>query len=135
LNDSPLIYGAAALHPAYRWALFDDLWGDHEERRQWIAKAKEMVQYLWESEYKGLEIDNSEATDSPANKRLKTSRNRFTAWRTQKRGLASDGFSVNSSFIDSSTPSSESSISGQDFDEYEQWQRDIHDSESLMLMS
>ncbi|EGU86089.1 hypothetical protein FOXB_03396 [Fusarium oxysporum f. sp. conglutinans Fo5176] len=25
LNDSSVIYGAAALHPAYRWALFDDL--------------------------------------------------------------------------------------------------------------
>jgi hypothetical protein len=25
LNDSPVVYGAAALHPAYRWALFDDL--------------------------------------------------------------------------------------------------------------
>ncbi|RYC77361.1 hypothetical protein BFJ63_vAg19765, partial [Fusarium oxysporum f. sp. narcissi] len=49
LNDSPLFYGAAVLHPAYRWALFDDLWGDDDERQLWITKVKEMVQDLWES--------------------------------------------------------------------------------------
>lgn len=81
MNDSPLIYGAAVLHPAYRWALFDDLWGDDEERQLWITKAKEMVQDLWEREYRDLEVDDPE-TELPANKRLKTSRNKFTAWRT-----------------------------------------------------
>ena len=35
----------------------------------------------------------------PASKRLKTSRNRFTAWRTQKRGLATRGLSVERSWI------------------------------------
>ena len=67
-----------------------------------------------------------------SNKRLKTSRNRFTAWRTQKRGLASEGFSANS-FINSSAPLSGPSISGQDLDEYEQWQRDIHNSDALVI--
>ncbi|KAK8076815.1 hypothetical protein PG996_002985 [Apiospora saccharicola] len=43
LNDSPLVYGAAVLYYAYRWALFNDLWGDDDERRLWITKAKEMV--------------------------------------------------------------------------------------------
>jgi hAT family C-terminal dimerisation region len=127
LNDSPLIYGAAALHPAYRWALFDDLWGDNEERQAWITKAKEMVQDLWESEYKDLKLNNSEV-DLPENKRLKTSRNRFTAWRTQKRGLAAGGFSLD----DSPVPSSGSSSNGQDLDEYEQWQRDIDSSDALI---
>jgi hAT family C-terminal dimerisation region len=127
LNDSPLIYGAAALHPAYRWALFDDLWGDDEERRPWITKAKEMVQDLWENEYKGLDIDNSEV-NLPASKRLKTSRNRFTAWRTQKRGLATRGLSVD----DSLALSPGSSSSGQELDEYEQWQRDIDDSDAFV---
>jgi hypothetical protein len=127
LNDSPLIYGAAALHPAYRWALFDDLWGDDEERRLWITKAKEIVQDLWESEYKDLELDDSEI-NLPASKRLKTSRNRFTAWRTQKRGLATGGLSVD----ESPAPSSGSSITSKDLDEYEQWQRDIDDSDALV---
>lgn len=128
MNDSPLIYGAAALHPAYRWALFGDLWGDDEERREWITKAKEIVQDLWESEYKKLELDNSEA-DLPANKRLKTSRNRFTAWRTQKRGLATGELSIE----DSPILSPRSSGSGQDLDEYEKWQRDIDSSDALVM--
>jgi hAT family C-terminal dimerisation region len=127
LNDSPLIYSAAVLHPAYRWALFDDLWGDDMERRPWIIKAKEMVQDLWESEYKDLELDDSEV-NLPASKRLKTSRNRFTEWRTQKRGLATRGFSVDESLA----PSPGSSINNQDLDEYEQWQRDIDDSDALV---
>ena len=76
-----------------------------------------MVQNLWESEYKNLEIDNSEI-NSPANKRLKISRNRFTAWRTQKRRLAYEEFSIDNS-INSPAPSFESSIRDQDLDEYE----------------
>jgi hypothetical protein len=107
--------------------LFDDLWGDDEERRLWITKAKEIVQDLWESEYKDLELDDSEI-NLPASKRLKTSRNRFTAWRTQKTGLATGGLSVD----ESPAPSSGSSITSKDLDEYEQWQRDIDDSDALV---
>ena len=131
MNDSSFVYDAATLHLAYRWALFDDLWGDNEKRQRWITKAKEMVQNLWESEYKNLEIDNSEI-NSPANKRLKISRNRFTAWHTQKRGLAYEGLSVDNS-INSPAPSFGSSISDQDLDEYEQWQCDINDSDVLVI--
>ena len=90
-----------------------------------------MVQNLWESEYKNLEIDNSEVNSS-ANKRLKISRNRFTIWRTQKRGLAYEGLSVDNS-INSPAPSFGSSISDQDLDEYEQWQCDINDSDVLII--
>ncbi|KAK7971386.1 hypothetical protein PG989_016402 [Apiospora arundinis] len=71
-HEGPLVYGAAVLHPAYRWALFDDLWGDDDERRLWITKAREMVQDLWEREYRDLEVDDPEI-ELPANKRLKTS--------------------------------------------------------------
>ena len=113
--------------------LFDDLWGDNEERQRWITKVKGMIQNLWESEYKNLEIDNSEI-NSPANKRLKVSRNRFTTWGTQKRELTYEKLSVDNS-INSPAPSSESSISDQDLDEYEQWQRDINDSDILVIDS
>ncbi|KAJ0136861.1 putative Cell division control protein 2 [Fusarium oxysporum f. sp. albedinis] len=129
LNDSPLIYGAAVLHPAYRWALFDDLWGDDDERQLWITKAKEMVQDLWEREYRDLEVDDPEI-ELPANKRLKTSRNKFTAWRTKKRGLTARGISVTESPIQSPAQSPRSSVGGLDLDEYEQWQRDIEDSDA-----
>ncbi|RKK67300.1 hypothetical protein BFJ69_g14633 [Fusarium oxysporum] len=84
LNDSPLIYGAVILHPAYWWALFDDFWGDDGERQLWITKAKEMVQDFLEREYRDLEVDDPEI-ELPANKRLKTSRKKLTAWRTKKR--------------------------------------------------
>ncbi|TXB97483.1 hypothetical protein FocTR4_00012007 [Fusarium oxysporum f. sp. cubense] len=127
LNDSPLIYGAAVLHPAYRWALFDDLWGDDDERQLWITKAKEMVQDLWEREYRDLEVDDPEI-ELPANKRLKTSRNKFTAWCTKKRGLTAGGISVTESPIQSPAQSPRSSVGGLDLDEYEQWQRDIEDA-------
>ena len=85
-----------------------------------------MVQDLWESEYKDLELDDSEI-NLPASKRLKTSMNRFTAWRTQKRGLATGGLSV-----DESTLLPRSSVISQDLDEYEQWQRDINESDALV---
>ncbi|KAG7423622.1 hypothetical protein Forpi1262_v015343 [Fusarium oxysporum f. sp. raphani] len=129
LNDSPLIYGAAVLHPAYRWALFDDLWGDDDEKQLWITKAKEMVQDLWEREYRDLEVDDPEI-ELPANKRLKTSRNKFTAWRTKKRGLTTGGISVTESPIRSPAQSPRSSVGGLDLDEYEQWQRDIEDADA-----
>ncbi|RKK07622.1 hypothetical protein BFJ65_g17827 [Fusarium oxysporum f. sp. cepae] len=129
LNDSPLIYGAAVLHPAYRWALFDDLWGDDDERQLWITKAKEMVQDLWEREYRDLEVNDPEI-ELPANKRLKTSRNKFTAWRTKKRGLTTGGISVTESQIRSPAQSPRSSVGGLDLDEYEQWQRDIEDADA-----
>ncbi|KAK6858961.1 hypothetical protein PG995_004814 [Apiospora arundinis] len=129
LNDSPLVYGAAVLHPAYRWALFDDLWGDDDERRLWITKAKEMVQDLWEREYRDLEVDDPEI-ELPANKRLKTSRNKFTAWRTKKRGLTAGGISVTESPIQSPAQPPRSSVGGLDLDEYEQWQRDIEDADA-----
>ncbi|KAJ0139617.1 hypothetical protein HZ326_17455 [Fusarium oxysporum f. sp. albedinis] len=71
LNDSPVIYGAAALHPAYRWALFDDLWGDDAKRRKWIIKTKAIIQNLWECEYKGL-FSEDQDSDLPVSKRLKS---------------------------------------------------------------
>ncbi|KAM5529795.1 hAT family dimerization domain protein [Fusarium oxysporum f. sp. phaseoli] len=114
LNNSPLIYGAA---------------GDDDERQLWITKAKEMVQDLWGREYRDLEVDGPEI-ELPANKRLKTSRNKFTAWRTKKRGLTAGGISVTESPIQSPAQSPRSSVGGLDLDEYEQWQRDIDDADA-----
>lgn len=127
LNDSPVIYGAAALHPAYRWALFDDLWGDDAKRRMWIIKAKPIIQDLWECEYKDL-FSEDQDSDLPASKRLKSSRNKFTAWRNSKRGLT-----LQNQAIDESAGASLSSLyRGLDLDEYDQWQRNIDDSDALV---
>ena len=86
-----------------------------------------MVQDLWESEYKDLELNDSKI-NLPASKQLKTSSNRFTAWRTQKRGLATGGLSLDKS----PAPSPGSSITSQYLDEYEQWQHDINESDALV---
>ncbi|KAJ3453198.1 hypothetical protein MRS44_018853 [Fusarium solani] len=127
LNDSPVIYGAAALHPAYRWALFDDLWGDDAKRCTWIVKAKAIIQDLWECEYKSL-FSEDQDSDLPASKRLKSSRNKFTAWRNSKRGLT-----LQNQAVDESPGTSPSSpYSGLDLDEYDQWQRNIDDSDALV---
>ncbi|KAH7464988.1 hypothetical protein FOMA001_g17110 [Fusarium oxysporum f. sp. matthiolae] len=130
LNDSPLIYGAAVLHPAYRWALFDDLWG--RRRRKTVMDYQSEGDgpgSLGEREYRDLEVDDPEI-ELPANKRLKTSRNKFTAWRTKKRGLTAGGISVTESPIQSPAQSPRSSVGGLDLDEYEQWQRDIEDADA-----
>lgn len=127
LNDSPVIYGAAALHPAYRGAIFEDLWGDDAKRRTWIIKAKEIIQDLWEAEYKDL-FSEDQDSDLPASKRLKSSRNKFTAWRNSKRGLT-----LQNQFVDeSSGTSQQSSDSGLYVDEYDQWQRNVDDSDALV---
>jgi hypothetical protein len=127
LNDSPVIYGAAAFHPAYRWAIFEDLWGDDAKRRTWIIKAKEIIQDLWEAEYKDL-FSEDQDSDLPASKRLKSSRNKFTAWRNSKRGLT-----LQNQFVDeSSGTSQQSSDSGLYIDEYDQWLRNVDDSDALV---
>lgn len=129
LNDSPVVYGAAALHPAYRWALFDDLWGDDAKRRTWVTKAKAVVQDLWEVEYKNLFSEDQDPC-LPASKRLKSSKNKFTAWRNRKRGL-----NLQTQAVDESTGASSSSVytSGLDLDEYDQWQCNIDDSDALVI--
>jgi hypothetical protein len=116
LNDSPVVYGAAALHPAYRWALFNDLWGDDAKRRTWILKAKAIVQDLWEDEYKNL-FSEDQGSNLPASKRLQSSKNKFTAWRNSKRGLRLQTQAVDEVGAD----------------EYDHWQRNIDDSDALIM--
>ncbi|KAG7405007.1 hypothetical protein Forpe1208_v015507 [Fusarium oxysporum f. sp. rapae] len=90
-----------------------------------------LVQDLWEREYRDLEVNDPEIK-LPANKRLKTSRNKFTAWRTKKRGLTAGGISVTESPIQSPAQSPRSLVGGLDLDEYEQWQRDIEDADAFV---
>jgi hypothetical protein len=40
LNETPIYYTALALHPAYRWNWFDEIW---REKPEWVRKAKAMV--------------------------------------------------------------------------------------------
>ncbi|OBS17536.1 hypothetical protein FPOA_26348 [Fusarium poae] len=48
LDETPVYYAAIALHPAYRWGYFEDVWAD---RLDWIQTAKSLVEELYRSHY------------------------------------------------------------------------------------
>jgi hypothetical protein len=51
LDETPIYYTALALHPAYRWDWFEEVWG---EKPEWIEKAKSMVRDIWREDYSRL---------------------------------------------------------------------------------
>ncbi|KJZ68816.1 hypothetical protein HIM_11790 [Hirsutella minnesotensis 3608] len=68
LDETPIYYASLALHPAYRWGYFETVWSG---RPTWVSKAKDMVQSIWDREYKTLDIP-LEISDEPATKRQRT---------------------------------------------------------------
>ncbi|KJZ69742.1 hypothetical protein HIM_10853 [Hirsutella minnesotensis 3608] len=68
LDETPIYYTALALHPAYRWGYFETVWSG---RPTWVSKAKDVVQSVWDGEYKMLNI-SMEDHDEPAAKRQRT---------------------------------------------------------------
>ncbi|OAQ58400.1 restless-like transposase [Pochonia chlamydosporia 170] len=68
LDETPIYYTSLALHPAYRWGYFEMVWSG---RPAWISKAKDMVQSVWDREYKTLDISVVEHGE-PATKRRQT---------------------------------------------------------------
>jgi hypothetical protein len=67
-----------ALHPAYRWDYFDEQWDSHPD---WVAKEKEMVNDVWVTDYKPLEVILSPENNMPIAKRQKIYPNAFEAHR------------------------------------------------------
>jgi hypothetical protein len=55
LDETPVYYAAVALHPAYRWAYFENWWASEYS---WIETAKKLVQELWDSEYRHLNVSS-----------------------------------------------------------------------------
>jgi hypothetical protein len=53
LDETPIYYTALALHPAYRWDWFDEMW---HEKPAWVAKAKALVLEVWATDYAHLDI-------------------------------------------------------------------------------
>jgi hypothetical protein len=53
LNKTPIYYTAVALHSDYRWNWFEDVWQDKPE---WIAGAKSMVQNVWLNNYAYVDV-------------------------------------------------------------------------------
>ncbi|EXU95447.1 reverse transcriptase domain protein [Metarhizium robertsii] len=68
LDETPIYYTSLALHPAYRWGYFETVWSG---RPEWISRAKDMVQLVWDSGYKTLDISVEERGE-PATKRRRT---------------------------------------------------------------
>ncbi|KAI8411233.1 hypothetical protein FOFC_07827 [Fusarium oxysporum] len=68
LDETPIYYTAMALHPAYRWDWFDEMWA---HKPSWVEKAKEMVADVWLSDYAHLEVrtSSSRGDDEPPSKR------------------------------------------------------------------
>ena len=53
LDETPIYYTALALHPAYRWDWFEEVW---RSKPSWISKAKSMVHEVWTTDYAHLDI-------------------------------------------------------------------------------
>ncbi|EXU94742.1 hAT family dimerization domain protein [Metarhizium robertsii] len=68
LDETPIYYTSLALHPAYRWGYFETVWSG---RPEWISRAKDMVQLVWDRGYKTLDISVEEQGE-PATKRRRT---------------------------------------------------------------
>jgi hypothetical protein len=82
LRDSPAYYAAAALHPSLRWDYFDEVWG--QQHPGWVNEAKEIVQRLWDTEYRDLQITVT-SPEGPVVKRRKTTLSSFDRYRNRYR--------------------------------------------------
>jgi hypothetical protein len=82
LRDSPAYYAAAALHPSLRWDYFDEVWG--QQHPGWVDEAKDIVQRLWETEYRDLQITVT-SPEGPVVKRRKTTLSSFDRYRNRYR--------------------------------------------------
>ena len=82
LRDSPVYYAAAALHPALQWDYFEEVRG--QQHPNWIKEAKTIVQSLWDTEYRNLEI-TAALPEGPVVKRRKTKLSSFDRYRNRYR--------------------------------------------------
>ncbi|OAQ61365.1 hypothetical protein VFPBJ_11447 [Purpureocillium lilacinum] len=53
LDETPVYYAATVLHPGIKWAFLSTAYAG---RQDWLCKARELVQALWEREYRDLPI-------------------------------------------------------------------------------
>lgn len=82
LKDSPVYYAAAALHPSLRWNYFEEVWG--QQHPSWVQEAKDIVQRLWDTEYRDLQITAS-SPEGPVVKMRKTKLSSFDKYRNTYR--------------------------------------------------
>ncbi|KAJ6439017.1 putative AC transposase [Purpureocillium lavendulum] len=53
LDETPVYYAATVLHPGIKWAFLSTAYAG---RQDWLCKARELVQALWDREYRDLPI-------------------------------------------------------------------------------
>ncbi|KAJ3578354.1 hypothetical protein NPX13_g2213 [Xylaria arbuscula] len=85
LDETPVYYAAVALHSRFRWNWFENKWAD---RPEWVQMAKNLVQELWNTEYRDLEIGKARIDGEPAQKRQKTDLNPFEEFIQQQASSA-----------------------------------------------
>lgn len=105
LKDSPVYYAAAALHPSLRWNYFEEVWG--QQHPGWVQEAKDIVQRLWDAEYRDLQITIS-SPEGPVVKMRKTKLSSFDKYRNTYR---------------------QSQLAWSQSDEYTRWQANTSSSE------
>jgi hypothetical protein len=114
LKESPVYYAATALNPALRWGYFEDVW--KEEHPDWIDEARELVQSLWVSEYRELQLKVT-ADEVPVAKKRKTKLSSFDIYREANRRT----HSPRPSPLAPNQPT---------MDEYARWQLDVSATDS-----
>ncbi|KAJ2971919.1 hypothetical protein NQ176_g7453 [Zarea fungicola] len=115
LDETPAYYAAVALHPAYRWGYFEDIWAD---RPEWIQNAKSLVEGLYRSQY---EPRAGYRDREPATKKQRTYRNPFNEYCAESRQVPA--------LVQSPLTPASSAVG----DEYNDWFRDVHKSDEKVL--
>ncbi|KAG7404051.1 hypothetical protein Forpe1208_v015773 [Fusarium oxysporum f. sp. rapae] len=130
LDETPVYYAAIALHPAYRWGYFEDVWAD---RPDWIQTAKSLVEELYRSHYEPRIISRDRERGEPVTKKRRIYRNPFDEYREESRQaptLLQPPSSMTTLLQAEDAASSSTHAVG---DEYSDWFRDIHKSDQNIL--
>ena len=81
-DKSPVYIAALVLCPQWKWSYFEDNWP-----AEWISAAKEVVQTLWEQDYKPTETP----IPIPSTQEDPKLKNAFLKWRAEKKGIPIQG--------------------------------------------
>jgi hypothetical protein len=130
LDETPVYYAAIALHPAYRWGYFEDVWAD---RPEWIQTAKSLVEELYRSHYEPRIISRDRERGEPVTKKRRIYRNPFDEYREESRQaptLLQPPSSMTTLLQAEDAASSSTHAVG---DEYSDWFRDVHKSDQNIL--
>ena len=61
-DDVPFYYAAVILNPTLKTSWFNEAWGNHDEKRDWIAPVIDQVRQMWQEDYKWRKISEQQST-------------------------------------------------------------------------